>query len=51
MYPDVLVYNGTGSTDNEASFHCKTEKKDSLIDTLEISNKFETKTKALSDPN
>jgi hypothetical protein len=22
-YPDVLVYNGTGSTDNEASFHCE----------------------------
>ena len=22
-YPDGLVYNGTGSTDNEASFHCE----------------------------
>jgi hypothetical protein len=22
-YPDVLVYNGAGSTDNEASFHCE----------------------------
>ena len=51
MYPDVLVYNGTGSTDDQANFHCKTEKKDALIDELEISKRFETKTKAISDPD
>jgi hypothetical protein len=51
MYPDVLVYNGSGSTDSEASFHCKTQKKDDLEDELEIGNRYKTKTKAISDPN
>ena len=27
-YPDVLVRNGTGSTDNEASFHCEVHLQD-----------------------
>jgi hypothetical protein len=45
-YPDVLVYSGSGSTDDEANFYCGTQKKDDLIDTLEIGKAYETSTKA-----
>jgi hypothetical protein len=41
MYPNVLVYNGSGSTDDESNFHCEAQKKDALIDTLAIGKQFE----------
>ena len=46
MYPNVPVYNGSGSTDDQANFHCEERKKDDLIDTLRIGKQFETSTKA-----
>jgi hypothetical protein len=49
MYPNVPVYNGSGSTDDQASFSCKVQKKDDLIDTLTIGKQFETSTKAHTD--
>jgi hypothetical protein len=49
MYPNVLVYNGSGSTDDEANFHCATRNKDDLIDTLTIGKPYETSTKADTD--
>jgi len=49
MYPNLPVYNGSGSTDDQASFHCEEQKKDSLIDTLDIGKQFETSTKANTD--
>jgi hypothetical protein len=51
MYPNAPVYNGSGSTDDEASFHCEEQKKDDLIDTLTIGKQFETSTKANTDPS
>ena len=51
MYPNVPVYNGSGSTDDQANFSCETRKKDDLIDTLTIGKQFETSTKAISDPD
>src|SRR5262249_17500123 len=47
MYPNVEVYNGSGSTDDQASFQCQVRKKDDLRDELEIGNKYETSTKAV----
>jgi hypothetical protein len=49
MYPNVPVYNGSGSTDDQANFHCEERKKDDLIDTLTIGKQFETSTKANTD--
>jgi len=49
-YPDILVYNGRGSTDDQANFHCEKQNKDDLIDTLEIGKQFETSTKAVIEP-
>ena len=51
MYPNAPVYNGSGSTDDQASFHCEEQKKDDLIDTLTIGKEFETSTKANTDPS
>jgi hypothetical protein len=51
MYPNVPVYNGSGSTDDQASFVCQVQKKDDLIGELEIGKPFETSTKAISDPD
>jgi len=51
MYPNALVYNGSGSTDDQASFHCETQNKDNLIDTLTIGKPYETSTKANTDPS
>jgi len=52
MYPNVPVYNGSGSTNDQASFHCEVRNKDDLIDTLDIGKQFETSTKADTDaPN
>jgi len=50
MYPNVLVYNGSGSTDDQASFQCQEQKKDDLIDELEIGKQYETSTKAVIEP-
>ncbi len=50
MYPNVEVYNGSGSTDDQANFHCETQNKDDLIDTLEIGKAYETSTKAVIEP-
>ncbi len=49
MYPNVPVYNGSGSTNDQTSFHCEEQKKDDLIDTLTIGKQFETSTKANTD--
>ena len=49
MYPNVPVYNGSGSTDDQANFHCDEQKKDDLIDTLTIGKEYETSTKANTD--
>jgi hypothetical protein len=49
MYPNVPVYSGSGSTDDQASFNCEERKKDDLIDTLTIGKQFETSTKANTD--
>ena len=49
MYPNVPVYNGSGSTDDQASFRCEERNKDDLIDTLTIGKQFETSTKANTD--
>jgi hypothetical protein len=49
MYPNVPVYNGSGSTDDQANFHCEVRNKDDLIDTLDIGKQFETSTKAKTD--
>ena len=49
MYPNVPVYNGSGSTDDQASFRCEAQNKDDLIDTLTIGKQFETSTKANTD--
>ena len=49
MYPDVAVYDGSGSTNDQASFSCKEQKKDDLIDALTIGKQFETSTKADTD--
>jgi hypothetical protein len=51
MYPNVPVYNGSGSTDDQANFHCETRNKDDLIDTLTIGKPYETSTKANTDPS
>ena len=50
MYPNLPVYNGSGSTDDQANFHCEGQKRDDLIDTLTIGKEFETSTKADTDP-
>jgi Tannase and feruloyl esterase len=49
MYPNVLAYNGSGSTDDQANFQCEERNKDDLIDTLTIGKQFETSTKANTD--
>ena len=49
MYPNVPVYIGSGSTDDQANFRCEERKKDDLIDELEIGKHFETSTKAMTD--
>jgi hypothetical protein len=41
MYPNVEVYNGSGSKDDESSFQCQERKKDNLIDTLTIGKPYE----------
>ncbi len=50
MYPNVPVYNGSGSTDDEANFHCEVRNADDLSDTLTIGQQYETSTKANTDP-
>jgi hypothetical protein len=50
MYPNVPVYSGSGSTDDQANFFCEERKKDDLIDALTIGKRFETSTKANTDP-
>jgi hypothetical protein len=50
MYPNVQVYNGSGSTDDQASFHCEVRNADDLSGTLTIGPQFETSTKASTDP-
>jgi hypothetical protein len=50
MYPNVPVYNGSGSTDDQASFHCEVRNADDLSDTLTIGQPYETSTKANTDP-
>ena len=45
MYPNVQVYVGSGSTDDQASFVCEERKKDDLIDELSIGKDWETSTK------
>jgi Tannase and feruloyl esterase len=47
MYPNVPVYNGHGSTDDQANFQCQERKKDDLVDTLDVGKQFETSTKAV----
>jgi len=49
MYPNVPVYSGFGSTDDQASFDCEERKKDDLIDTIGIGKQFETSVKANTD--
>ena len=49
MYPNVPVYNGSGSTDNQANFNCEERKKDDLVDTLTLGRQFETSTKSNTD--
>jgi hypothetical protein len=51
MYPNEPVYNGSGSTDDQANFHCERRNKDGLIDTLSIGKQYETSTKADTDPS
>jgi len=50
MYPNVAVYNGSGSTDDQASFHCEVRNADPLSNTLTIAPQYETSTKANTDP-
>jgi hypothetical protein len=50
MYPNVLVYNGSGSPDDQASFHCEVRNADDLSGTLTIGPQYETSTKANTDP-
>jgi len=50
MYPNVPVYNGSGSTDDQASFHCEVRNADDLSNTLTIGPQYETSTKANTDP-
>jgi hypothetical protein len=50
MYPNVPVYNGTGSTDDANNFHCDERRRDDLIDTLDIGRRYETSTRAHTDP-
>jgi hypothetical protein len=50
MYPNVPVYNGSGSTDDQASFHCEVRNADDLSSTLTIGPQYETSTKANTDP-
>jgi hypothetical protein len=50
MYPNVPVYNGSGSTDDQANFHCEVRSADTLSDTLTIGQRWETSTKANTDP-
>jgi feruloyl esterase len=33
VYPNTAVYNGTGSTDDEANFHCQTRTEDPYFET------------------
>ena len=47
MYPNVPVYTGSGSTDDQTNFKCQEREKDDLIDELEIAKQFETSTKAV----
>jgi hypothetical protein len=49
MYPNVQVYNGSGSTENQASFHCEVRNADDLSGTLTIGPQYETSTKANTD--
>ena len=49
MYPNVPVYNGSGSTDDQASFHCEVRNADDLSNTLTIGSQYETSTKANTD--
>ena len=46
MYPNVAVFNGSGSTDDQANFHCETRSGDPLLNTLVIGPQYETSTKA-----
>jgi hypothetical protein len=48
MYPNVQVYNGSGSTDDEASFSCEEQNKDDkqLLEQDRIAKRFDTSTKA-----
>jgi hypothetical protein len=49
MYPNVQVYNGSGSTEDQASFHCEVRNADDLSGALTIGPQFETSTKANTD--
>jgi len=41
MYPNVPVYDGSGSTDDQASFQCEARNKDDVINTLAIGKPYE----------
>jgi Tannase and feruloyl esterase len=49
MYPNVAVYNGSGSTDDQASFTCQVQNSDPLSGTLTLGPQYETSTKANTD--
>jgi hypothetical protein len=49
MYPNVAVYNGGGSTDDQASFTCQVRTADPLSGTLTLGPQYETSTKANTD--
>jgi len=49
MYPNVPVYNGSGSTDDQANFHCEVRNADALSGTLTLGPQYETSTKANTD--
>ena len=44
MYPNVPVYNGSGSTDDQANFTCQVQNSDPLSNTLTIGAPYQTST-------
>ena len=50
MYPNVPVYNGSGSTDDQANFTCQVQNSDPLIDKLKIGNQFKTVRRPIAMP-
>jgi len=41
MYPNVEVYNGSGSKDDDSNYQCQEQNKDDLIGTLTIGKPYE----------